>query len=230
MHRPIFVTARLTSPLAGKPPRLDALLEYVLSLYHAKGEPGYKITRDAPAPRPDAIPIPIRREWLGGHYVARCSDAILAPAQVETAEYVAKKLEVAHAGLLSSGERKVVATTNTWTKSYRLPLRMRLVPAIRWFAVGDRRETLKCLRRVDAIGKKVADGYGRVAGWEIDEADEDRSWYARTPETGGLPLLMATLPVGDWLPDGLVGARRSYGAASPPYWHPGRYAEIVEPC
>ena len=224
---PLLVTARLASPLAGEPPALEALLEWAMSLHHPKAEPGYKVDRRFACPPPGAIPIPVRRRDVGGWPVALCSAAIIPAADSDGHEHIAKRIDVAHAGLLAGPERRVVATTNSWTKSYRLPLRVRRVACVRWFAVGVRREVLATLRRhVHAVGKKVADGYGRVAGWEVEAAPADYSWFAPTDRG---PLLMRPLPAGPWLPAGLVGARADFGACVPPLWHPERHCDIVVP-
>lgn len=227
MHRPLLVKARLVGLIANKAPRLDSLLEATLAFHHPKADSGYKIDRSRPAPLQGEIPIPLRREWLGDWYVARCSDPICGEAVTETVEHVNKRIGVEQADLLASSSRLVVSTTNSWTKSYRLPMRISLVNEIRWFAVANRRELLCELRRVRSLGKKGSLGYGRVVEWTVDEAKEDLSWFA--PTEAGL-LLMATLPVGDWVPKGILGARRSFGGATPPYWHPERFGEIVVPC
>lgn len=225
---PLLVTAHLASPLAGDAPHLDALLEWALSLHHPKGIPGYKIDRARPAPPPGQVPIPVPRQWLGVYLVARCSAPILPVPAAEDNEYVCKRIGVEHAILLDPRARLVVSTTNSWTKSYRLPLRIRVLDRVRWFAAGNRHAVLSLLRReVKAIGKKVADGYGRVSWWEVEPAVADYSWFAPSPAG---EVLMRPLPLGPWLPENLVGARRDYGACSPPYWHPDRYGEIIVPC
>lgn len=230
MPGPFLVTARLSGLLADGAPKLDSLLEMKLSLFHPKGVPGYKIDRSIPAPRMGEIPIPIARQWLGNQsgewLVAKCSDPILAVPEMETVEYVNKRLGVENAGLLAPANRLVVSTSDSWTKSYRIPLRIRKVSAVSWFAFGDRKETLKVLRRVHAIGKKTSDGYGRVSSWEAEWVDEDCSWFA--PSEAG-SVLMSALPLGDHLPDDLIGWRRDFGAVCPPYWHGDRYCKIVAP-
>jgi hypothetical protein len=223
----LLVTAWLAGPLAGDPPQLDSLLEFVVSLHHPRAVPGYKVDRRFPAPPQGAVPLPIARRTLGKYLVACASSPILAATEAEWVEYVNKRLSVEDAGLLDPRERRVVTTTNGWTKSYRLPLRCRRVAAVAWFAVGDRRSVRKTLKQVPAIGKKIADGYGTVREWVVEPTDRDLSWYA--PTDAG-PVLMRPLPVGDWLPAGLVGARLDYGAAVAPYWHRERYTEIVVPC
>lgn len=236
--RPLRVVAHLASPLAGNsPPQLDALLEWCLCFYIASisesrgvGYSRSKITRADPCYGQGEIPIPIKRTWLGGWLVAHCTNAILSPVRHDGREFINKRIGVEHAELLAPNKRLVVSTTNSWTKSYRLPLRIRNVESIVWLCVGDRREIKRRLsKEVHSLGKKVSDGYGRVSGWEVEEADFDEriTWYA-AHESG--EVLMRTMPVGDWLPKNLVGAKRDFGACTPPYWHPERYTEIVTPC
>jgi len=222
----LLITAHLASPLAGDAPQLDALLEYLLSLHHHKGVPGYKIDRSLPAPSQAEIPIPIPRRTLGEWEVALCSDPIYPACAEEYVDHVNKRIAVEEAAMLAPGRRLVVSTTNSWTKSYRLPLRIRRIDRVRWFTVGRPSRVLRVLRRATSIGKKISVGYGRVASWEADPIVRDLSWFAPSDSA---PVLMRTLPVGAWLPPGLVGARKDYGAAVPPYWHPGRYTEIVRP-
>lgn len=225
MSRPLLVTARLVSPLAGDAPQLDALLETMLAAIDAAGRGN--LDRSQPAPPQANIPIPIRRERIGPWQVGLCSNPILSVPASESVGYVHKRIAVEHSGMLHPQSRVVVATTNTWAKSYRLPLRERLVEFVKWFTVGDQREVLNVVRRVKFIGKKVSVGYGVVAEWTVDAIENDLSWYAPT-EHG--PMLMRTLPTGDWLPPSLVGFRKDFGAAVSPYWHPERYTEIVVPC
>lgn len=224
---PLLVTARLLTELGGtEAPQLDGLLEWLLSLHHHKGEPGYKIDRSRPAPPQGQIPIPLVRRRLGPWLVGACSNPILGHVASDRHDHVAKRISVENAGLLAPDKRVVVATTNSWTKSYRLPLRSRIVPVVSWFAMGDRRELLHVLRRCTSLGKKVSIGKGRVAEWTVERIEHDYSWFA--PSEYGL-VLMRSLPIGPWLPDGLIGARHDYRSCVPPYWHPERHSEAVVP-
>lgn len=234
----LLIKCRLASSLVGEAPTLDGLLEYQLSLYGAPGtvrSQGGKMDRSFPAPPQGDIAIPIQRKCVTGAdgrrwEVAACSAPVLPSPDFDGVEHVAKRIGVERAGLLAERERKVVVTRNGWTKSYRLPVRIRWFPEVRWFAVGDRKSVLHILKRCTAIGKKISYGYGRVASWEIETLGPDADspcWFA--PTDAG-PVLMRALPVGDYLPAGLLGARRDFGAAVPPYWHPDRYTEIVTPC
>ena len=48
--------------------------------------------------------------------------------------------------------------------------------SVRWYVRGDREKMAELLRGVEAIGKKRAQGYGRVSGWGIRQVDEDHSF------------------------------------------------------
>jgi len=220
------IVARLASPLAGEAPELDALLEWAMSAHHKKDEPGYKVDRKFAAPELAALPIPILRRTIGGWPVGCCSSPIVA-AEAETVEHFGKRLSVENARLLDPDNRRVVATTNSWTKSYRLPLRIRAVDRIVWFAIGERRSVQHTLKQVRALGQKVSDGYGRVASWEVESGAPDVCWFADGPHGR---VLMRSLPAGDELPKNLVGYRTDFGPVCPPYWHHERYCERVVPC
>ena len=224
----LLVTAKLVKPLDGDAPHLDSLLEYAMSLHHHAGEPGYKVDRALPAPPMGAIPIPIGRKRLGPWLVGCCSNPILGRVHAEGVQYINKRIGVEKAALLAENARHVVATTNSWTKSWRVPHRTRLVDKVCWFAFGNRKILLKTLKsHVRFIGRKRSVGDGMVGDWTVDKLDHDYSWFA--PSEHGT-VLMRTLPAGDWLPDDLVGFKQDFGGVCPPYWHPERYSEIVVPC
>lgn len=232
MSDALRVVARMGGPLAGDAPHLDSLLVYVASRLAGKasGLEGYKVDRKFPCPDTSAIPIPILRTTTVELSVARCSSPILSAPTSDTVEYFTKRIGVEHAGLLAADERKVVTTTNAWTKSYRLPLRVRHVEYVAWLCVGNRQGILKSLRRVPSIGKKPAHGYGRVAEWtceRLGDASHDRwPWWIES-ECG--PVLMRPLPVVDGGPD-FIGAKCDFGSCTDPYWHPDRFREIIVPC
>lgn len=229
--RPLRVTAVMAGPLAGDPPHLDALLEKTMVVHlSSMGKEQLSHDRTAPAPPQGYIPIPMARAWVGTNewLVARCSDPIFWSSEREHVEHFTRAIDTANADVLAEEKRRIFATGNSWTRSYRLPLRIRNVDRIVWFCVGQRKDMRRRLRKeIFAIGKKTALGYGAVSEWIVENADQDLSWYANTD---GGSVLMRTMPNGPWLPDDLVGARPSYGSAVPPYWHPERFTEIVVPC
>lgn len=249
MGIPIKVTAWLSAPLAGDPPYLDAICEWFYAQHAASIEKTFpkngELTRHLeiracphrglPAPRAGAIPIPIDRE----HRIAKCSSPIFR-ADYEYVERWAKRIDSnAILPLLGGEGPQSIDYRAGQTKAYFVPLRVRIVERVVWFCVahGDRKgmgksarspeATLRrVLRDIPAIGKKTAYGYGRIARWELERVTEDWSWFAPSPAGS---VLMRPLPIG-LMPAGTIGARQSYGACCPPYWHPERFEEIVEPC
>lgn len=221
------ITAYLASPLAGAAPLLDALLEWAMSVHVGETRGEWKVDRRRPAPGIAEIPIPILRVRLGGWPIACCSSPILPTADAETVEHVTKRIATEHADLLAPEERRVIDTTSTWTKSYRLPVQVRRVSRVVWFARGNRHGLMSLLKQIDAIGTRPKAGYGRVKKWDVERGAPEAWWYADSP--AGL-VLMRPLPLCDELPRELVGYRRDYGACCAPYWHPERLTDVVVPC
>lgn len=234
--RPLKVTAHLDSLLAGDAPMLDALLECVLSFHMSaigKTSGGHRHlvdvrARGEPVSEPGKVPIPIARRMVGGLPIPLCSSPILSQPYFDGVEYVTKALCLENSHLLRPDQLTIVSTTGEWTKSYRLPLRVRGVESVTWFCVANDEpaRVRKLVKQVHAIGKKVADGYGIVAGWTVDECERDLSWFAES-EQG--PVLMRPLPACAGLPDGLKGYRRDFGAPCPPYWQRSLYTELLSP-
>jgi hypothetical protein len=218
------VTCVLSSALAGEAPYLDGLLEYEMAQRHGKAQ---MLQRGRPAPPVGAIHLPLLRGEFGGvDGIPRCSAPILAPLGMRH-EHFAKRIGVENADLLREDQRLVVATGNSWTKSYRLPLKVSNVERVCWFVGGSKRRSLKSLlKSVHSIGRKRSQGYGRVARWEFEEVEHDWSWFA--PSEQGT-LLMRVLPWCDEI-QRLVGWKRWCGGFAPPYWHPDRIMEVAVPC
>lgn len=227
---PLRVTARLAGAFAGEAPPLDSLLVDAAAhrmRHQGRLRPDDTPSRDAPAPDQWQVKLGIGHESLGGHRVCRCSSAILGGVVADEHEHFARRIDVANAGHLSPEARRIFTTTGSWTKSYRLPLRVRVVEWVAWFVYGDRGWVRDALRSVKYLGRKRSMGYGTIAKWEVDRWEEDWSWFAPSPAG---PVLMRPLPVGSWLPAGIVGAKRSVGAVFAPYWHAERQIEVVTPC
>lgn len=218
------VTAELSSPLVGDAPYLDALLEFEMAQRQGKA---IKLQRHEPCPPVGFVHIPcLRGEWAGVQGIPRCSAPIVAPA-ASRHEHFAKRISVENAGMLREDQRLVIATGNTWTKSYRLPIVVRNAPRVAWFVGGAKRRNLKSLLdSVQSIGHKRSQGFGRVASWSIVEVEHDWSWFAETPQGR---VLMRVLPWSDSI-ERCVGWKRWCGGFAPPYWHPDRFMEVALPC
>lgn len=217
--RPYVVTAHLATPLANDPPQLDGLLVYAQSRNH-------DCDRSRPAPPQEKGRIPLAREWIGEWLIYHASSPIVGYAN-ESTDYYHRQFPVNKSDLLRPDRQLVIATGNSWTKSYRLPLRARSVDRVRWFVLGVGSPLRRVLKTIRAIGKKTSIGYGRVREWTVEPVDHDYSWFV--PLSGGQRVLMRPLPL-SLMAEDVIGARRDFGACVPPYWHPERYGDIVVPC
>lgn len=214
----VRISAACCSPIAGGPPMLDAVLEWAMS--------GLAYGQEI---RPGLIPIPIKRRKVEGYEwpIPLCSSPIFL-TDSDGVEHFSRRLEIEPDLMRESAHRRVCSTGGEF-KSYRLPLRVRSIARVVWFAVSvdNPARIRKELREVHAIGKKTSMGYGRVSDWSVEIVDADWSWFAPSPAG---PLLMRPLPATAPLPAGLTGYRKFYGSPVPPYWHRPAYTEIVEPC
>lgn len=219
------VTAYLASPLAGEPPKLDAVLMWEMSfrlgMKHAR-----KLTRDVPLSEIPPVPVPLSRRTLSGVDVYCVSDPIMESPLAEWTEYCNKRIDTALIALmLRPEERKSLLVASGPYKMRHAPLRVRLIERVAWFARGDRKELREILKSVHSLGSHRGAGYGIVERWEFEETEED---YSITALCRGKPVLMKTVPVGHHLQN-VTGFRKSFGGAYPPYWHPETYREIAVP-
>jgi len=237
--RHVKITAHMATPLAGPElPYLDAICEAAMVRHkswrdHPSGR--HRVSRkergaNVPVADIGRIPTPIAKRFVCNLPIPRCSSAIADEVKHDEHQHVTSAWPVSRAPLLSERERIKITAGGGRFKSFRLPLRTRLISRLVWFAaIKEQPSRLRMLlrNRVRAIGKKTADGYGVVSRWEVDTIASDWSWFA---ESGNGPVLMRPLPVDADLPDGLIGARCDFGGCCPPYWQQNIWREIVVPC
>lgn len=226
MNEPLIVIAEMFTDIGNAAPHLDALL--LCQACQMAGTASITAT-DPVSTWSDLPPIPIARREIGGVEVSLCSSPkLMLTHGREVVERFAKRIDAtAAAELLAPHERRQICTTGTWTKSWFLPLRKRPASCVAWWCVGERITLQAMLDAIPAIGKKIAHGHGRVKRWTVQPCGDDFSWTM--PGEAG-PVLMRPLPWGDFLPTGLTGYHRDFGACVPPYWHPDQFREIVSPC
>lgn len=242
MNDALCVIASLYKPLAGEPPQLDSLL--IKSWFDQNGDwedhSGIRCSVSGDAVDTSNVPIPIERIAVettsqSGEVetilIPRSSSGFLNETQSEYVDYYAKRLSIEHCQSLAPSERKAIMTNAGWTKSYRLPLRVRVVDHVVWFCVGDADGVFDLIKDVQSIGKKRAYGYGLVAEWtvkKIEPPSHDRwPWW---DNVNNVPRLLRPLPQDLETVAGLTGWKPDFGACTDPYWHPDRYREIVVPC
>lgn len=239
------VTAVLATEMAGAAPYLDALCELVMASkiktvqessnghrhdYEIRGR-GQSVALDAPG----KIPIPIIREMVNGVPIPHCSSPIVAVAESDSASHYTSAFPIGRGVMLASKERTKIQQTGGRYKSFRLPLRNRVIDRVVWFAalrVGNNgsspmSQLRRLLKRVQHIGKKTSQGHGMVKEWIVEACEQDWSWYAPGPL--GTVLMRPLLATMDH-PSDLAGYRRAFGGVHGPYWQREFYREIVTPC
>jgi hypothetical protein len=217
------LTINMLSPLAVSPPALDALLMWELSnrigLNHAE-----KLTRNVPLSSVKKCEhLPLCKYTIGGVDVFRCSNPVYK-IEHEYHERQAKRFDCDHmAQLLRPDAQKSLLVASGPYKMRFVPIRVMVIPKIVYFFRGDAYEVKRLLKNVFAIGKHRNIGYGIVKSYEYEEMEKDHSVFSGD-------ILMRTIPYVDDPAFIIKGARKSYGACKPPYWHPDNYMEILEPC
>lgn len=233
---PLKITAALSGPVADYLPMLDGLLIEITSHREGRQPPRrdervtnrHRPNRCNPAPDPLDVPeIPLKRTVIGDWPVYHVSSPIYV-SSTNRVDYFGKRIGTERAGLLRPDHRKVVTTSNTWTKSYRLPIKAIDTNQVVWYACGDANEVRKILSSVTHLGRKTSHGWGMVGSWTVEKTEQDLSWFATDEESRS--VLMRPLPLCPELPVDLDGWKLDYGAVCPPYWHRDRYCERVEPC
>ena len=238
MNRFVKVTACLATPIGlsptGNPTYLDSLVE-LRSLQLSKpisegGRHAQRMEREEDIDTPGQVWTPFRSTLVDGVPIPHCSAGIYCgPEQVDR---IAKRFASEKCLQLNAKERTKVNTTGGEFKSCYLPHRTAITDRVVWFGSlrggpQSKPSRLKrLLKPLATIGHKANHGYGRVIRWEVEQIEDDYSWFA--PSDGG-PVLMRPLPLTE-VPDDAVGWRRTFGGFVPPYWHKTFWKEIAVPC
>jgi CRISPR type IV-associated protein Csf3 len=129
---------------------------------------------------------------------------------VEGKDFWNKRYDNDLSDYVNFGERR--GTVNNLAgpyKAYHQLVFYRSALWVRWYCVGDRAEIMRMLSTLIHIGKKAAQGWGRVARWEVTKSTEDWSIWKDGK-------LMRGIPAGE-RPDDCVGNIALYGVR-PSYW------------
>ncbi len=177
-----------------EPIHLDALVAWALAPMHCKTR---HITR---ADTPEDFPLPLAQSAIHGERVWRASALIPEGETAETLTHWRKRFRAGRVELT----RGSPSLTNGAYRDWNMPLPLLLTHRMVAYAVGDRRDLLKLLRRVPALGKKRAHGHGRITGVEIERVEYDWSMICDGRAMRWLPH-----------PNGVRLVR-----PRPPYWNP----------
>lgn len=208
-HEPLCVRAYLRSGVVSDPALpLDGILLYQ-QMRERFGAQAATLPGGTPsAEAAPALPLAVRTDGGEAWWYYACSWAqwsAFAPGK----DSWNKRLDMSHVGLLEeTGHVQRVQIGRGLYRAYHMPVYYRSALWIDWFCCGEREQIAALLAPVTHIGKKRAQGWGRVMRWEIEAVAEDWSVWK-----GG--ALMRTLPV--FAADGLPNRQAWYGLR-PPYY------------
>jgi len=130
-----------------------------------------------------------------------------------------KRLDVGFAELIDFGKKRgVVLVEKGEYKAYHMPVHYYVASRIEWFCVGNRAAIERLLATVTHVGKKQAQGWGRVAAWTVEPWPADWSVWRGDELMRGVPFDDAR---------GLVDLAL-YGLR-PPYWRRDNQMMVVLP-
>lgn len=174
-----------------EPLMLDSILAAACSRHHVHGEPP---ARDE---EPFDIPLPLQRWNLGGTWGWRASALFPEGDTVETLQFWRKRMRQNRIELTDGSPN----LTNGIYRDWNMPLPLLLCRSMVAYAVGERREVRRELRRsIRWLGKKRGHGHGRVVDITVDTVEQDHSIqrdgvYARwMPRESGTRLVRTRPP------------------------------------
>lgn len=165
---------------------------------------------------PLGITNPGRKNW---YY--QCSWAQWSH-DIEGSDHWNKRFDSALADLIDFDKRrgKIVVEQGKY-KAYHMPVFYRVALWLEWYCVGDKTEITHLLSTVTHIGKKGAQGWGRVADWSIKSWQKDWSVWRDGK-------LMRGVPVEEVADSGQHFATGHYGIR-PSYWKPNNQKLLAMP-
>jgi CRISPR type IV-associated protein Csf3 len=206
-YEPLRITARLQTPvICDDRLPLDGVLFYFAMRerygFEVSTVPGNAIIGDD-ADKRRLVPFKVYYRNVSGrdYWFYQCSFARWVGTVAEGRDYWVKRFDQNYSSIVDfKGKRGKVITKSGRYKGYRMPVFTRHALAVRWYAVGDRREVERLLNFCTHLGKKESQGYGAVLNWVVEPWSED--WSIRSPQG-----LMRAVPSETGL---CVGFRPSY--------------------
>jgi len=213
MFEPLRITATLrTGVMSDNFLPLDAILYYQVHR-RAYGPqdvtlPGAKIQQQGNPP-----PMPLDKATINDWWMWTCSFAQWGPHSDGQSFWV-KRFDQSLSGLIDfDGKRGKIDSSSGRYKGYNMPVFYRHALYIHWYATGDPDAIRGLLSDVTHIGKKVAQGFGRINAWAVEPWPHH--WWLR--DSRG--KLMRAIPLQGGV---LYGVR-------PSYWSPRHQTECRLP-
>lgn len=100
------------------------------------------------------------------------------PATVtEGQDYWNKRLDMSLVSLLDTGGKRKIDVGSGRYRSYHMPMFYRHALIVWWYVCGEHDGICRLLSAMTHIGKKCAQGWGRVGQWQVERVAEDWSLY-----------------------------------------------------
>lgn len=180
---------------------LDGILFY-LAMRRAYGP--QLVTAPGQVADVEPVGLPLARVAAHGTWFYAASFAAWGP-HADYGSFWVKRFDQEHADLVDfDGRRGRVIVEKGRYKSYHMPTFLRHALDVSWYVVGDRAEIAALLMHATHIGKKTAQGNGRIIEWMVEPWPAD--WSIR--DEGG--RLMRALPAPGDPAAVLYGYRPSY--------------------
>lgn len=200
---PLRITAHLRAGVAAdRWLPLDGILLYQ-ACREALGPQDVTTPGGSAVPGGIGMPLQVRNAGTDDWYYA-CSWAQPQPWWcAEGRDHWNKRFDSGFASLVDFGNRrgKVIVEQGQY-KAYHMPLFYYAALQVEWYAVGHRDSIARLLSTCMHIGKKGAQGWGRVARWEVEPWPADWSTWRDGRLTRGVPSFEAP-QVGSFLHYGL---------------------------
>lgn len=171
----------------------------------------------------DRITLPLAIERSGELWWYRASAVDLSDLKEPAArsrQFWTKKFDRDYLTSLDLGKATQVVTTLGRYKEMKVPVEAVYVPALVFYAVGDRDKVYRGLKRLRSVGKKASSGYGEVQKVEVELlADNPAAFVSDWRREDGRPS--RNLPVVWAQEHGAIVTSQTVGPLRPPYWRKG---------
>lgn len=147
------------------------------------------------------VDLPLEKRTINGDWLYAASFAQWGNS-IDGQGFWVKRFDRKQDHFIDFGTRrgKVIVGQGRY-KAYRMPTFYRHALSVSWYVVGDRTEIENLLAHVTHIGKKTAQGNGRIIRWQVEAWSHDWSIY------GADGRLMRAIPDENGI---LYGIRPSY--------------------
>lgn len=226
-HRLLRVTAHLRTGVAMDRPyglELSAILATQARRVR-RSELGRPVLSDADSVDPEDFDLPLARceateDW---YWAASCAIPDVPDDEAPESRTYFQNVHARHARDWATRPMPEVHARKGSYRDVMMPNAVTVAATLTWFAVGDLDAISRLLRSVRSLGRRRAQGEGRVMSWTVEPQAGD-PW--RTVHLGEHEQLIRPTPID--VADRLgVSYRVGAYAIRPPSWNPNRLSEMA---